>query len=182
MVNSPRGGSLEAPASPRTACASSGEDSSPLTPAAPSAAAPRMKPRLQISHMSSPREENRRAADGELSDGFAFASSVEATLYQMAALANPCRSVQAKVSDRVASACFPLSAVSHTPSRPRVSSGECPLMTRDELWQPNCCSAQGPPIQGYGKMCSRPWGPASEIASFCQLRAIEFQFVGEVVR
>src|SRR6516165_8679757 len=47
MVNSPRDGSLGEPA---LFCASSGENK-PLAPAAPSAAAPRMKLRLQISHI-----------------------------------------------------------------------------------------------------------------------------------
>src|SRR6476659_1273196 len=55
MVNSPRDGSLDGspgePALSRAAYAFSGDENSPLAPAAPSAAAPRIKSRLQISHI-----------------------------------------------------------------------------------------------------------------------------------
>ena len=46
-----------------------------------------MKPRLQSWHMVLiPLGGNRHAADRQLSDMFAFAPSVEATLYQLAAV------------------------------------------------------------------------------------------------
>src|ERR1700722_12254885 len=51
MVNSPRAGSLVEPESLRGVCATRGEENSPV---APNAAAPPMKPRLQISHIAPP--------------------------------------------------------------------------------------------------------------------------------
>src|SRR5579863_2674497 len=51
MVNSPRAGSLVEPESARGVCAIAGEENSPV---APNAAAPPMKPRLQISHIAPP--------------------------------------------------------------------------------------------------------------------------------
>src|SRR5262249_61837096 len=46
-----RAGSFEEGASRRRGCAISGDENSPAAPAAPSAAAPRIKRRLQSSHM-----------------------------------------------------------------------------------------------------------------------------------
>jgi hypothetical protein len=51
MVNSPRGGSPVGLAAPRSTCAINGDENSP---AAANAAAPRMKLRLQTSHMGTP--------------------------------------------------------------------------------------------------------------------------------
>src|ERR1700729_3168564 len=51
MVNSPRAGSLVELESPDAVCAFRAEENSPV---APSAAAPPMKPRLQISHIAPP--------------------------------------------------------------------------------------------------------------------------------
>src|SRR5262245_50340945 len=52
MVNSPRAGSFAEAASPRRGWAINGDENSPAAPAAPSAAAPRIKRRLQSSHMT----------------------------------------------------------------------------------------------------------------------------------
>src|SRR5579871_5463729 len=55
MVNSPRAGNRAAPAPPPGVCAISGDENRPPAPAKPIAAAPPMKPRLQMSHISPPR-------------------------------------------------------------------------------------------------------------------------------
>src|SRR3984957_14023073 len=57
MVNSPRAGSLVELESPDAVCAIRAEENSPI---APSAAAPPMKPRLQISHIAPPDGSARR--------------------------------------------------------------------------------------------------------------------------